>query len=426
MKPTAGFADGLGLTITAFEPAAAQPAASNGMPLAWRVHPASKPAVARVAAELRSGASPVSGQVNGNLAIVSADDLAGTWATDVGQADGDARFTFDADGKAELLFSPPAGRRFFRAVLSREGRESGTAPLRDWNAAETSLWVTCTVDAVPTNGLHCSLAFSAEGVLGIAYYDSLEQDLKYASYDGATLKMERVDTAGDVGQYCSLAFGPGGYPAISYQRYDATFKAELRYAVKNAAGWTLTTVQQLNGDLKDTSLAFASNGYPAIVYYDYGNDRIRYARWDGSAWLTEDTYTRYAVSLSLAFAPGGQAAVAYQQWMNAALVYMTRGQYGWSVQTVEALPSVYNAHASLAFAPDGQPAIGYHDDKRGYLKYARYDGAQWAVSTIDADGFVGAYSSLTFSPDGRPAISYYDATRGVLKLAEWIEGVRMP
>lgn len=180
MKPASGLAAGLDLTVTAFEPSAAQPAFSNGVPLAWSLDPASGPAAARLSAELRSGASPVSGAVNGNLAIVSADDLNGTWTADVGQVDGDPRFTFDANGRAELLFAPPAGRRFFRAVLSREGRESGSAPLRDWNTAETSLWVTCTVDAVPTNGLHCSLAFSPDGRPAISYYDAGRGVLKLA------------------------------------------------------------------------------------------------------------------------------------------------------------------------------------------------------------------------------------------------------
>ncbi len=483
MQPATGFAAGLGLTITAFEPVAAQPAASNGMPLAWNVNPASKPAVARVAAELRSGASPVSGTVNGNLAIVSAEDLDGTWTTDVGQVDGNPRFTFDANGRAEMFFSPPANRRFFRAVLSREGRGSGTVPLRDWNASATSLWVTCTVDTVPTNGLHSSLAFNTAGVLGIAYYDSLAKDLKYASYDGTTLSVERVDTAGDVGQDCSLAFGtdghpaisyydatsralkyaafdgsqwvietvdssgpdagnytslkfsPGGYPAVSYQRYDAASKVELCYASKDTAGWTLTTVaDQLNSSIIDTSLAFGTNGYPSIAYYvkpTYGSYDIRYARWDGSAWLKKGIDYGCGFSLSLAFQPNGKAAVAYFDWYHSPseLVYVTEGTYSWSYwdsQTVAVQAYGTSAYPSLAFAPDGHPAISYHDDQLGYLKYAKYDGTKWSIVIVDFDGFVGAYSSLAFSPDGCPVISYYDATRGVLKLAEWVEGIRRP
>ncbi|HRR34159.1 MAG TPA: hypothetical protein P5026_08690, partial [Kiritimatiellia bacterium] len=109
VRPAAGLAAGLALKITAFEPVVAQPVVSNGMPLAWRVDPASKPAVARVTAELRAGASPVSGQINGNLSIHTATTLDGPWIAGVGQVDGDPRFTFDADGSA-----PSEARRFLR------------------------------------------------------------------------------------------------------------------------------------------------------------------------------------------------------------------------------------------------------------------------------------------------------------------------
>jgi hypothetical protein len=474
IKPVTGAAASTELKIVSFDPSAALGTTSNTPPLAWLVDPASRPSVAKVTAQLQSGASPVSGTLNGNLSISSAQTLDGLWTTDVGQTDGDLRLVMDANGRAELAFSPPSGRRFFRAALTREGRVEGTGRLSVWNQKLTNMWVTCTVDSVKTNGLHCSLAFSRSGLLGIAYYDQTEKDLKYATYNGHTLSVERVDTTGNVGQYCSLAFGADGKPAISYfdestvslkfaafngtqwdietvdasglfdglytslafgtnnlpsisyQSYSEAYTVLLRYAAKTAGGWNISTVEPLAYDLVDTSLAFAPNGNPSITYFDDNNNRIRYARWNGAAWITESTDAPYAKSVSLAFTPAGKPAMAYFNWMNDQLIYATRPSSYWTEQTVEPISQAFNCYPSLAFAPDGYPAIGYHDDKNGNLKYAKYTGTQWKTTAIDTAGVVGAYSSLVFSPDGRPFICYYDATHGTLKLAEWVEGICLP
>ena len=55
-------------------------------------------------------------------------------------------------------------------------------------------------------------------------------------------QLSTVDSVGQVGEFNSLAFNPGGAPAISY--FDRT-NLDLKYAVYNGASWDLSTVDSV-------------------------------------------------------------------------------------------------------------------------------------------------------------------------------------
>ena len=475
-KPVSGYAADLSLKVTEFDPAVHQPCVTNGLPVAWRPSGGTMPNVVRVAVQLSSGGTNWNGPVNGNLVIQSASSLNGSWLPTVGQTNTDARLSF-ANGIAEVAFNRPTNGVFYRPVLSREGRPYVTGRIKPWGATSSNMWLTCVVDDVVTNGLYSSIAFSASGTLGICYYDQKAKDLKYASYAGGVLTTQRVDTTGDVGKYCDLAFTAAGQPAISY--YDAT-QGYLKYAAYNGSSWSIQNVDTGSGVGQYTSLAFQTNGYPAIsyqgltgstpalryaqfngaswsfqtldsnsigvqytslaftpanrpsiAYYDYQHDYVKYAYYNGTSWSLENTYTRYAKSLSMAFATNGWPSITHvdSQSLTGDLVYHSRGLYSsWdSTVTVDALGSgAYDGYVGLAFAPDGRPAISYYDGINKDLKYAKYNGSQWVRQVIDSVGDVGQYTSLAFSPQGRPAISYYDKTNAKLKIAQYVEGALVP
>ena len=72
---------------------------------------------------------------------------------------------------------------------------------------------------------------------------------------------------------------------------------------------------------------------------------------------------------------------------------------------------------SLAFTPGGQAAISYCDLTNGDLKYAVFSGSTWTLTTVDSTGYVSLYTSLAFTPGGQPAISYCDYSNRDLKFA---------
>ena len=195
--------------------------------------------------------------------------------------------------------------------------------------------------------------------------------------------------------------------------------------------WMTCVVDNVVTNGLDTSMAFNAAGRPSIAYYDYQRDYVKYAYYNGTSWSLENTYTRFAKSLAMAFATNGWPSIAHvdSQSLKGNLLYHSRGLYSsWETEvTVEAIGSgSYDGSVGLAFAPDGRPAISYYDGFNKDLKYAKFNGVQWVRQVIDSVGDVGQYTSLAFSPRGRPAISYFDKTNGKLKVAEYVEGILVP
>jgi plastocyanin len=143
-------------------------------------------------------------------------------------------------------------------------------------------WTVRTADNGTDVGLYSSLALEP-GINRprISYYDKFNKLLKYAwSNDGGlTWTRQTVDngSGNDVGMYNSLALEPGtNLPRISY--YDNTTQ-DLKYASWNGATWTIQTVDTPNNVGSYTSLKlypFAPYN-PRIAYYDSTSQDLKFA-----------------------------------------------------------------------------------------------------------------------------------------------------
>jgi hypothetical protein len=124
-------------------------------------------------------------------------------------------------------------------------------------------------------------------VIGIAYHDETNRDLKYIEKTGEFWgEPEVVHYQGTVGQYLSLALDAQGTPHISYHQNGLD---DLMYAVRGEEGWRRFTVDASGSTGINTAIALDPQGNPHIAYRNEDIDRVMYASWIAEGnWMIEE------------------------------------------------------------------------------------------------------------------------------------------
>ncbi|MHB9036143.1 MAG: Ig-like domain-containing protein, partial [Armatimonadota bacterium] len=287
-------------------------------------------------------------------------------------------------------------------------------------------------------GMHTSVAVGSDGYPRISYYDSTNNDLKYAAWNGEQWVVETVDgsaltgQAADVGQFTSLKLDSGDNPHISY--YDLT-NTDLKYAYWKNGAWH---IQRVDGFASSTdkvgqysSLALDSSGKPRIAYYDETNKDLLYAEGsaaDNPTWTISSTPVDSTGDVgqytSLALDSTGKPRISYYDKTNTNLKYAEGSAATspvWTPSNVDSGANDLGQYSSLALDSTGKPHIAYYDATGKDLKYAEGSAATsptWTKSTVESANMVGEYCSLALASDGKPGISYYSSTGGNLKYAQ--------
>ena len=278
----------------------------------------------------------------------------------------------------------------------------------DFTLEITEGWHIETVDSEGSVGYYNSIALNSGGYPHVSYckYEIDNSDLKYSYMDASGWHIETVDSEGSVGYYNSIALNSGGYPHVSY--YDDT-NGGLKYAYMDASGWHIETVDSARYAGWFTSIALDSDGYPHVSYYAFPPIyNLKYAYLDASGWHIEtvDSEGNVGMYTSIALDSGGYPHVSYFDNTNKYLRYSYMDASGWHIEIVDSGDGV-GYSTSIALNSGGYPHVSYYDNTNVDLKYAYMDTSGWHIETVDSEGDVGRYTSIALDSGGYPHVSYH-------------------
>lgn len=240
-------------------------------------------------------------------------------------------------------------------------------------------WVFDYVQRTHDIGAYVSMAIDTSGRPHFSYYDSTYENLNYAYWNIGTSSWvtQTRDDVGDVGMFSSLTLSTDNRVYISY--YDADHgDLKIAYQEPLFGIWNIETVDDgvvLPEDYdvgQYTSIDLDSAGNPHISYYDVTNADMKYAYWNGAAWV---------------------------------------------ISVVDSVGDVGRFSSLKVYTGDNTRHLCYYDYTNKDLEYARYSGGIWEYQTVDSNGDVGISCSMALTTAGEPAMSYYDNTRGDLKIS---------
>jgi PKD repeat protein len=145
----------------------------------------------------------------------------------------------------------------------------------------------------------------------VSYYDALHLDLKYAYRDASGWTSQTIDSDGDVGRYTSLAMDGDGHPHISY--YDAD-RHHLKYAYLSTRPIAGFTADPTSG-FRPLTVAFADTSTGAEVdtwLWSFGDGGTSSQQSPTHTYETAGTYT---VSLAIS-GPGGTDALTRSNYIS--------------------------------------------------------------------------------------------------------------
>ena len=97
----------------------------------------------------------------------------------------------------------------------------------------------------------------------------------FASFDGSSWSVEPVTAEGDPGRFSSLAFDADGVPHVTFYDRVTGSAGAIRYAVKDGETWSVEEIATLEsvvlgqtGARRNSSLALAADGTPHVAFAD--------------------------------------------------------------------------------------------------------------------------------------------------------------
>ncbi|MBI1908544.1 MAG: hypothetical protein HYS22_00005, partial [Deltaproteobacteria bacterium] len=260
------------------------------------------------------------------------------------------------------------------------------------------------IDGIGDVGAGTSIAVDSNNKLHIAYRDTTNSTLKYATNKSGSWATETIE-AGGVSP--SIAVDSNGTVHISHQA-----SSKVRYVTGTAGSWSSQQVIS-NGVFNLTSsLALDSNNKVYITATSFNTPfQLQYATNKTGSWNEETIVTGDAVGPSILI---GHDGVVYVPYTTPSMKLAKNSGSGWTTSTID---TVASGLTGIAIDSKGFLHICYYDSTNKDLKYATNLTGSWVTMTLDSTGDVGNYCDIAIDSNDRLHISYYDATNGRAKYA---------
>mgnify|MGYP000212261663 CR=1 FL=1 len=233
-----------------------------------------------------------------------------------------------------------------------------------------SSWENKTLDSSGKIGTYPTIAIDSNNNFCISYGDWDNCDLKYLSGDGQNWNVSIIDNGNcvnnDFSNYINIAVDDNNFIHISY--YDS-IQNILKYAKFNGTNWTTEIVDSSSYCGQYSSIAIDSNNNPHIAYYDADNLDLKYARWTGSSWNKEtvDSTGNVGQFASIALDSNNYPHITYRRANSSGdqLKYAKRNGTYWEINIIDGTGDdmgLYGFGSSIGLDENNKPYISYIND----------------------------------------------------------------
>ncbi len=249
------------------------------------------------------------------------------------------------------------------------------------------------------------IELDAAGDAHVCYGVVLGSDIKHAKWNGAWT----YQTVANLAINPSLALDAAGVPSVSYCSIAAL---NYQLVFSSGPGWAPVTVDD-GGGVSDVvytnSLALNGAGEPRIAYWNWTDDNVWFARFQGGSWSTESVSPVFdgGYYLSLVMDAADNPHIGYIDWWYD-VKYAYHNGTSWQIETVDNVGwNWWDLGVEIRLDPLGYPMIAYARDNPDCTDYsqlalARYDGASWTKTTVDERYSSGSCARMALDSLGEP------------------------
>lgn len=246
-----------------------------------------------------------------------------------------------------------------------------------------------------------------------------ECDTGYAKVGyGCLDKTTTVESGQDLGWYASLAVDDSGGLHIAH--YDSN-NENLEYAHWDGRSWNKKTFNDSNNQGEYTDITVDTSGEPHIVYKDETADKLMYTYGDNGNWKTEvaDDDPNAGDYASIALDGSGDAHIAHFNLGDDAFQYTEESFGSWETETIG--QSISGAHTSIDIDSSGDPGVAYaHSQPRSdvnryeygvsFARPGSFGSSSWSNETLDSD-IRDEGAALAFDSSDNAHIAYMNRGR---------------